>query len=95
MTPESLHKYLLGVQVPKQYIEEKKKPKYFIIVGDQYTGSDYISQVVNQRDDTFMLFEPLGIQGQSCDKDINAKIHTVQKLGRCHFPDMKLMFEDK
>ena len=64
------------------------KPLLTIFLGDQFTGTAFVSQAINQRDDAFALFEPLGMFGQSCEKDLDIKVRLIQQLGHCGFPLM-------
>ena len=57
-----------------------------LIIGDQYSGAGYISQVLNQRNDALVLFEPLGLYGQGSEKDLEMKVKTIQQYGHCAFP---------
>ena len=83
--PESLRHLMLSHNSTSQ---KSIKPLLTIFLGDQFTGTAFVSQAINQRDDAFALFEPLGMFGQSCEKDLDIKVRLIQQLGHCGFPLM-------
>jgi len=66
-----------------------------IVIGNFRSGANHISQMLNQRDDVFFLFEPLAPFGASCTKELDVKNHVLFRLGRCRFPNMEEIFSKK
>ena len=85
ITRENIQHFLLKSPSKSGATEEGRKTLN-LIIGDQYTGAGYISQVLNQRNDALVLFEPLGLYGQGSEKDLEMKVKTIQHFGHCAFP---------
>ena len=86
-TNEDLQHLLLKKKSPPNSSSLKDgKTTLNLIIGDQYSGAGYISQVLNQRNDALVLFEPLGLYGQGSEKDLEMKVKTIQQFGHCAFP---------
>lgn len=86
-TREDIQHFLLKKQSPSKPRTTKEGKKTLnLIIGDQYSGAGYISQVLNQRNDALVLFEPLGLYGQGSEKDLEMKVKTIQQYGHCAFP---------
>ena len=86
-TREDIQHFLLKKQSPSKPGAAKEGKKTLnLIIGDQYSGAGYISQVLNQRNDALVLFEPLGLYGQGSEKDLEMKVKTIQQYGHCAFP---------
>ena len=84
-TREDLQHFLLRKKSPSN-TSKNGKTTLNLIIGDQYSGAGYISQVLNQRNDALVLFEPLGLYGQGSEKDLEMKVKTIQQFGHCAFP---------
>ena len=63
---------------------ESNKPKFYIILGEQFSGAGFVSQILNQREDTLFVYEPLGLYGQSCERDLDLKIHNLNQIAHCN-----------
>lgn len=68
------------------------KRKAVLLIGNFRSGSSFVSQMLNQRNDVFFLFDPLAPFGASCTKELDLKNHVLFRYARCRFPNMEEVF---
>jgi len=71
------------------------KPKGLIIVSNARSGSKFVGQLFNQRDDTFYVFEPLVPFPSDCTAEAETrKINHLRDLLLCNIRSQKEIFTD-
>ncbi|CBY14012.1 unnamed protein product, partial [Oikopleura dioica] len=66
--------------------------KSVLMLGEFKSGANFVSQIINQRQDALYLFEPLSPFGTSCNKEKDVKTHVLYQLNRCKFPNQEENF---
>jgi len=83
------------VIVPPPHQVPEQKPKGLIIVSNARSGSKFVGQLFNQRDDTFYLFEPLLPFPNDCTVEAEQrKINHLRDLLLCNIRSQKDIFSD-